>query len=189
MRDTWDGARAEFLVWVATGDRLSDRRIVEFARAWRDRFPETAVGIIAARTLEEARALWRRGAEARPAPAASFNPFAPISRKRFLNALSTHGYVTYAGHGGPTHFNLGSARIAAAQLPPMSGLVIGTESCNVFRPWTPDSIALAFSLRGADPRTRPLRFRPSAPPAATPQTAVAACGARRRTRAGPGARR
>ncbi len=99
VTDTWDGARAEFLVWVASADRLSDRRIVEFARAWRDRFPETAVGIITARTPEQARTLWRRGAEARPAPAASFNPFA-IAATFFLGGASGALYVRAAGRPG-----------------------------------------------------------------------------------------
>ncbi len=146
---SWEKARGEYLVWVVSPDRLSDRIIVDFARAWRDRFPETAVGLLTARTPQGARALWRNSRAGRTGPAAAFNAAANIPRDRFLGALATHGYVTFAGHGGQTYLDLGSTRVTGADLPLVAGLVVGTASCNLFRPWARDSIALAFTEKGA----------------------------------------
>ena len=50
--DSWSEAHAEYGVWVVDPGHLSDRTMVDFARAWRDRFPETAVGLITGRTPE-----------------------------------------------------------------------------------------------------------------------------------------
>jgi len=55
---SWNEAKGDYLIWVVEPGRLSDRVLVSFARAWRDRFPQTAVGLISGRTPEQARALW-----------------------------------------------------------------------------------------------------------------------------------
>jgi hypothetical protein len=150
VADSWSEVHGEYLVWVVEPGRLSDRVLVSFARAWRDRFPETAVGLIVGRTPEQARALWRRARDVRAMPSAAFDARNPISKERFVEVLSAGGYVTFAGHGGETYLRLGSDGILKSnELPPVPNLVIGTESCNVFRPWARDSIALALVENGA----------------------------------------
>jgi hypothetical protein len=147
---SWTSVRGEFLVWVVEPSRLSDDSIVEFAAAWRDRFPEVAVGLISGWTRDQAKALWKRSSQVRPHPATAFDTRQPVERERFLAALESGGYVTFAGHGGQSYLRLNSGwRLTLADLPETPGLVIGTASCNVFRPWDPDSIAMAFVERGA----------------------------------------
>jgi hypothetical protein len=147
---TWTEVRGDFLVWVVEPNRLSDQSIIEFATAWRDRFPEVAVGLISGWNRDQAKALWQRSTQVRPQPAAAFDTRHPVDRECFLAALNTCGYVTFAGHGGQSYLRLDSGlAMTGADLPETPGLVIGTASCNVFRPWASDSIAMAFVERGA----------------------------------------
>jgi hypothetical protein len=148
--DSWSEAHAEYGVWVIDPGHLSDRTMVDFARAWRDRFPETAVGLITGRTPEQALALWRRARDVRATPSSAFDTRRPFPKQRFVEALKSSGYVTFAGHGSQTYLQIGSEGVLEAKdLPYMANVVIGTESCNVFRPWVRDSIALAFVEKGA----------------------------------------
>ncbi len=150
VADSWSDVRSEYLVWVVEPGRLSDRAIVSFARAWRDRFPQTAVGLISSRTPEQARALWRRSREVRATPSAAFDTGKPLFKERFVEALNTSAYVTFAGHGGQNYLRLSDdATLHSNELPQVPNLVIGTASCNTFRPWARESIALAFVEMGA----------------------------------------
>ena len=138
--------------WQATHrepGRLSDRVIIELARLWRDRLPRTAVGLITGRTPEQSIALWRRAREARGTPSAAFIQDSGSTRPAFLEALRSCGYITFAGHGGSNFLQLSDSTLRSRDLPSLSGVVVGTESCNVFRPWENDSIALAFAEKGA----------------------------------------
>ncbi len=147
--DSWPVPDGGYAMWVIEPGRLSDRVVVEFARLWRDRFPRTAVGLITGRTQEQSLALWRRAREAQGIPSASFVQASGVTRSAFLEALRGSGYVTFAGHGGSTFLQLSDSTLRSGDLPPLSGVVIGTESCNVFHPWENDSIALAFAEKGA----------------------------------------
>ncbi|WP_321473135.1 hypothetical protein [uncultured Paludibaculum sp.] len=148
--DSWSDAHAEYLIWVVEPGRLSDQVIVNFAHAWRDRFPQTAVGLISGRTPDQARAMWLRGRHVRAYPAHAFDASRSISPQRFVEALNDSGYLTFAGHGGATYLRLGPDTVLqSTDVPSVPNLVLGTESCNVFRPWVRDSIALAFVENGA----------------------------------------
>ena len=48
--DSWPVPDGGFAAWVAEPGRLSDRVVAGWARLWRDRFPQTAVGLITGRT-------------------------------------------------------------------------------------------------------------------------------------------
>ncbi len=151
VKDSWEGAQGDYLVWVVEPQRLSDKAVIAFTRSWRDQFRNTAVGLIVGQTPRQARELWSRSAQVRGDPAAALDVrSAPVSPKDFLDTVATHGYVTFAGHGGQTFLALGEdTSMKARDLPPLRGLVLGTASCNVFRPWAEDSIALGFAEKGA----------------------------------------
>jgi hypothetical protein len=151
LADSWVGAKGEYLLWVVEPGRLSDQTIIAFARAWKEQFPETAVGLIIGRTPQQAQDLWKSGRQARNHPIAAVDTrSAPISKADFLKTLTTHRYLTFAGHGGQTFLALSEKEsLRSRDLPPLNHLVLGTASCNVFRPWAEDSIALAFAEKGA----------------------------------------
>ncbi len=147
---SWSDVRTEYLIWVVEPGRLSDQVLASFARDWRDRFPETAVGLIIGRTPDQAKALWCRARQVRPKSSFAFDATASFSKQQFVEAIKTAGYVTFAGHGGQTYLELGANTVLrSTELPPVPNLVFGTASCNVFRPWVSDSIALAFVENGA----------------------------------------
>ncbi len=136
LADSYSDIRAEYLIWVVQPGRLSDRVIAGFARAWRDRFPQTAVGLISGRTPESAKVLWRRARHVRASPSSAFDASNPVPHQRFAEALAEGGYITFAGHGGETYLQLDADTVLpSSELPPVPNLVLGTASCNVFRPW------------------------------------------------------
>jgi hypothetical protein len=149
VSDSWPIPDGAYAVWVVEPGRLSDRAVTGFARLWRDRFPGTAVGVITGRSPEQCLALWRRAGEARGVPSGAFVQRKGVKRGAFLEALRLGGYVTFAGHAGPSFLQLSDSVLRSRDLPPLPGVVVGTESCNVFRPWERESIALAFAEGGA----------------------------------------
>ncbi len=59
-------------------------------------------------------------------------------------------YVTFTGHGGTGYLVLDpDTKLRPGRIPPLPPAVIATGSCNTFRPWEDDSIALAFVDKGA----------------------------------------
>ncbi len=159
--------RPAFLIWVASPAHLSDAAMVGLGRALEGQGGAVAVGLISGSTLEQARALWLRQAEVRPQPAVAVNaehaeagfPHGriltpageePLSLAGLQRALRGAGYLTFTGHGGTRYWRLAEGmRFLPADIPALPPIVIGTASCNTFRLWEEDSIALAFVDRGA----------------------------------------
>jgi hypothetical protein len=170
---TFDEALAQdpvFLLWVVCPSGLSDEVLVEFGLAVRDRPAAVSVGIITGITLEDARDLWLRALQVkgeRIFAANAANPAGhikaqilafdgeraesqPLTRENLVQILQVADYITFTGHGGVSYLRLDEdTTLRAEHLPSMSPLVVATGSCNTFRPWESNSIALAFVHQGA----------------------------------------
>jgi hypothetical protein len=73
----------------------------------------------------------------------------PLNKANLIQSLQQADYVTFTGHGSSTYLRLDDeTTLRAADVPALPPLVVATGSCNTFRPWEPDSIALAFVQQG-----------------------------------------
>lgn len=159
----------DYLIWVVSPGRLSDRALVEYGRSVQHR-GALALGFISGSTIERARALWMRrprretlrvivaqGAMASRPGLPTLQYGGPtdlqhelLSRETFGRGLQDADYVTYNGHGGAGYFRFDEhQRFVGADVPPLSPLVISAFSCNTFRLWDDHSIAVAFVDSGA----------------------------------------
>ena len=159
-----------FLLWVVSPDRLSDRVMIDFGLAMRDRSRFISTGIISGATLQDARALWQRAAAVRGERAVAVNAAnpsgqiqagitelaedgikqVPLTKANLVHMLQRADYLTFTGHGGGSYLRLDEeTTLRAGDLPALPPLVVATGSCNTLRPWESDSIALAFVRRGA----------------------------------------
>jgi hypothetical protein len=160
----------EFLLWVVSPSQMSDAVLVDFGRAMETRESAIAVGVISGTTMEKARELWLRRSEvqARLVVAANAaNPsgniasgitafgaggtaYHPLTLDTLTRYLQRADYLTYTGHGGRSHLELyPDVWLTPDKVPELSSIVVATGSCNTFRIWDEDSIALAFVDRGA----------------------------------------
>jgi hypothetical protein len=159
-----------FLLWVVSPAQLSDATVVDFGLAMGARKSAISVGIISGSTMEKARELWlRRGeADGRLVVAANaanpsgnieagitvFGPggaaYHPLTLETLTRYLRKADYLTFTGHGGRTHLALyPDVLLHPEDVPELSSIVVATGSCNTFRIWEEDSIALAFVDKGA----------------------------------------
>lgn len=156
-----------YLLWVVSPGRLSDEVLVGFGLAMRGRESVVSTGIISGSTMEAARALWQRAGEVRGDrvyAANAANPAGhieaeilgpegsrqPLTRSQFLASLAAADYLTFTGHGSQTALYLEEGvAVRAADLPSLGPVVVATGSCNTFRLWEENSLALALVDRGA----------------------------------------
>ncbi|MBN1262491.1 MAG: hypothetical protein JXB35_17555 [Anaerolineae bacterium] len=159
-----------FLVWVTAPSQLTDDALIDLARAQGERIQSPLTGIISGATLADARALWARRANVQADYAATVNAenpagnieagitfvegaerrLAPLTLANLREALGQAGYLTFTGHGGPRSWNLDEeTQLRRADVPTLEGAVLSAASCNTFRPYETDSIALAFVEQGA----------------------------------------
>ncbi|HEY9088932.1 MAG TPA: hypothetical protein VIO36_12240 [Anaerolineaceae bacterium] len=157
------------LAWVVSPAFLSDTAFIQFGQAMLGQPSAVSTGIITASTLDGARALWQRAADAgaeRSLAVNAENPAAHIYQGRILggdleeerpltldslrSVLAEADYLTYTGHGSSSYLRLDEeTTLTAANVPALDGLVIGTGSCQTVRPWNEGSISLAFVDQGA----------------------------------------
>ncbi|MDY0020246.1 MAG: hypothetical protein RBT47_09610 [Anaerolineae bacterium] len=168
---------AAYVVYVASPAWLTESKLLALSTlsVTTGRYP--AVGIISGSTLEQARALWLRGAEVHagkgflgsgidePGKLAestlwemSAEPVAaqPLTKPGLLDALATADYFYWARHASPAHWYwyegeepVIDEELSGTDLPVLGPVVIHTPSCRSFLPWREDSIALAFTDHGA----------------------------------------
>ena len=165
-----------FLLWVVSPPELSDQALLALSLALRDRGSAISVGIISGETREHARDLWLRAAGLQGAYPAGVrysvavnaaNPSGhidarirvlgdgppqtePLTKPNMIRHLQQAEYLTFTGHGGKSYLGLGEATtLRPPDIPSLPPVVVATGSCNTFRPWEEDSIALAFTDRGA----------------------------------------
>jgi hypothetical protein len=160
----------EFLLWVVSPSRMSDRVLVESGLLLGRRESVPSVGVISGSTIDQARELWLRGSEieCRLVVAANasnvsgnirsgiivFGPggtaYRPLTMSNLRRCLERADYLTFTGHGGGSHLELDpDTRLSPHQIPELSPMVVATSSCNTVRIWGEDSIALEFVDKGA----------------------------------------
>jgi len=159
-----------FLLWVASPGRLSDEGMVEMGLALRDRPSTLSVGLISGPTIEEARRLWLRAPAVQAGRVVAVNAAnpsghieaqirtwsggeggeQPLTKENLIASLREADYLTFTGHGGRTYLRMDEeTTLREEDLPTLGPVVVATGSCNTFRPWEEDSIALAFTRQGA----------------------------------------
>lgn len=159
-----------YLLWVASPSYLSDRVLIDFSLALKKRKSGISIGIISGSTLESARKLWQRAGEAKggkmitanaPSPAAHIKgkittydkgkiEVHPINKENLQQAFQKADYLTFTGHGGTSYLRLDeNSWLRPADIPLLPPIIITAASCNTFRLWEKDSIALTFINKGA----------------------------------------
>jgi LPXTG-motif cell wall-anchored protein len=159
-----------FLLWIVSPGHLSDEVLVAFGLALRDRPSAVSAGILSGATLDDARDLWLRATQVKGErfvavnaanPSGHIEPqirvygdgqpqAEPLTKDNLLQHLQQADYLTITGHGGQSGlWPAEGAKLRAADLPALPPVVVATGSCNTFRPWVDDSIALAFPRQGA----------------------------------------
>lgn len=159
-----------FLLWIVSPSYLSDQALIDFGLAMHDHQLVISTGIISGSTVEQARDLWLRASQVRGQHVVAVNAanvsghiasqittFAgaeatsqPLTKSNLARHLQSADYLTFTGHGGRRYWRLDEdTMLLSTDLPPLSSIVVGTASCNTFRIWEQDSIALAFVDHGA----------------------------------------
>jgi hypothetical protein len=159
----------EFLLWVVSPARLSDRELVDLGLAIDARRAAVSIGIISGSSIETARALWQRAGSVRGRRLFAVNGesattpvvqgrirsvdpdgIQPLTRGALVSTLRRADYLTFTGHGGAGYLSLAPRTVlTAGDIPDLPPVVVATGSCQTIRPWRPNSIALAFVDRGA----------------------------------------
>jgi len=159
----------EFLLWVVSPSRLSDRALVDMGLAIRARRASVSIGIISGSSIDAARALWRRAASVQGGRLVAVNGespagrvgqgrirtvdpdgIRPLTRGALISTLRQADYLTFTGHGGSGYLSLAAGTaLTAGDIPDLPPVVVATGSCQTLRPWLPNSIALAFVDQGA----------------------------------------
>jgi len=159
------------LIWVTSPGRLSYAAMVHAGQDLLAAGNYPPMGIITASTLDGARSLWERRTRAGEGRLYAVNavyPTASIFEGRILamdenpparrdlnvkslsEALAEAGYLTFTGHGGGRTWMIDETLdFTAADLPELSAPLVSAASCETFRPWGDDSLALGFADRGA----------------------------------------
>ncbi|MEA4907798.1 MAG: hypothetical protein VB089_09260 [Anaerolineaceae bacterium] len=174
LADSWDDAlqsKPGVILWVAAPPSFSDVAMIAAGRALHAADNLPMVGILTGASLEDARALWQRGRQPHPGEVYAANaeyPTAgvlearlvlrsrgasdagPLTVQTLSAALQQAGYLTFTGHGSARYLRLDpDTTFTAADVPPLSGVVVSAGSCQTLRLWEKDSIALAFAHNGA----------------------------------------
>lgn len=148
----------EFLIWVASPERLDEPALMRFGQELGKRNSSLAVGIISASSAKQARALWERRTVKNATRLTYASPIDGVvmcdgpetlhrqfSASSVQDALLHSDYVHYSGHGTPT----GWAAFRSDRIPELPPVVISAASCQTFRPWVSENIARRFVDRGA----------------------------------------
>ena len=163
--------KPRFLLWVGSPGFFSDRILAEAGLAMKASESSTAAGIISGRTLEEARALWMRRAQAGGMRAYAVNGEYPparvthgriltpgrpaagktdLNREELVRVLQEADYLTFTGHGGGSYWRLAEGiSLTAADIPRLPPALLATASCQALRLNLDSSIALAAVSQGA----------------------------------------
>ncbi len=155
-----------YLIWVVSPKSLSFQVLSQFANASSSRAMVLSSGIITGSTLDSARALWNRNLTGSGKHIAIIPregqiywqkdgnaSSTPLNKQSFLDAIQNVDYVTYQGHGASKQWMFDETDetqyIFAKDLPELPPLLVNALSCQTFKPWVDNSIALGFIDRGA----------------------------------------
>jgi hypothetical protein len=166
LADALDGALAhdpEFLLWVVSPERLSEEMLSDFGAALQQYGKVTSVGLISGSTIDTARALWQRqpdytGRHLSIVPREgqidvwedSRLTHYPLTIEHVVAQIERANYVVFDGHGSRRYWKLDeTTELVASNLSSLPPQVIAAGACQTFKIWSEDSIALAFTDRGA----------------------------------------
>jgi hypothetical protein len=152
----------EYLIWVVSPEQLSEQILADLG-AGLQHSAVVSVGLISGSTIETARALWQRR------PSYSGQNLSIVPREKQIDVVEdgriTHDpltiehvaawieradYVMFQGHGTRRYWRLDEAtEWTASNLPSLPPQIVAAGACQTFKLWSEDSIALAFTDRGA----------------------------------------
>jgi len=151
------GHNPEFLIWVASPERLDEPALIQFGQELGKRNSSVAAGIISASSAEQARALWERRTVKNATRLTFASPTdgvimcdGPETMRRDFSVASVQDallhsdYVHYSGHGTPRSW----AKFRFDRIPELPPIVVSAASCQTFRPWMGENIARRFVDRG-----------------------------------------
>lgn len=162
-----------FVLWVVAPSELSDPEVVSAGMAIKQAKSFPSVGVITGSTLESARSFWKRTGQVKgekiyianaefptagvdEARLVSVDPDAgdssvPMDTDSLSAALLHADYLTFTGHGSAAYLRINpEMKYIASDIPDtLPPVVVGTASCQTFRLWSQDSIALSFIDKGA----------------------------------------
>ncbi|MFZ5515975.1 MAG: hypothetical protein ACOY90_05025 [Candidatus Zhuqueibacterota bacterium] len=159
-----------FLIWVVSPSFLSDFKVIEFGLAMKEQPYAISTGIITASTLEDARNLWDRRSHVQGQSLFAVNAtypsahvyegriidftheqqvISPLTKESFNTSIQAADYLTFTGHGGSSYLRLDEdLTFTTDDVPPLYAIILSTASCQTFRPWEENSIALKFADQG-----------------------------------------
>jgi hypothetical protein len=172
------GFYPKYLIWVASPDFLSEKKLLELGEFFKKtrRFP--AAGIITGLTIESAANLWERGNLAREGVnyiasdidldggiengviinvSTQSSLKTKLDKENLINALENADYFYWARHVSDErwfwHKNSKGEEeydsLYAEDIPDLKPVIIHTPSCGSFFPWVNNSIAMGFIEKGA----------------------------------------
>jgi len=152
-------ANPVFLLWVVSPAHLTEEDLASYGMAVRERLSAISLGLITGSTLDSARRLWLRAAEASArrcsyadvraeeitVPGSDNTAKLPLTAANMQRMLHETDYLLYSGHAGPSSW----MGLHSDEVPDLDPIVVSTASCRTFRPWMKGNIALAFVDKGA----------------------------------------
>jgi hypothetical protein len=168
----------KFIMWVASPQAITKERLLDIGRIFKSLDYYPGFGIISGSTIEKAEQLWMRkglaqkgknylGGDVEPTQwvyeptifniSDNSNERISLDKAQLIDVLKQADYFYWSRHVGKRtwFWNAESEdwgeddQLFAKDIPPLKPVVIYTPSCNSFRPWVKDSIALGFVDQGA----------------------------------------
>lgn len=168
----------KFIIWVASPQAITKEKLLDIGRLFKNSDYYPGFGIISGSTLEKAEQLLVRkdlaragknylGGDLEPTQRVyeptifdlgdDSNESIGLDKAHLIDALKQADYFYWSRHVGKRtwYWNAESKdwdeddQLFARDIPPLKPVVIYTPSCNSFRPWVEDSIALGFVDQGA----------------------------------------
>ena len=148
----------DFLIWVAAPKEFSESALMHFGKELAKIDTCVGVGIISGNSISQARILWSRDQYFVANNLAYFSLSEGIVLKNdsqiveqeltsenVVSAVSGSQYIHYSGHGTSRSWG----PFQTTMVPSLNNAVVSAASCQTFRPWISDNIALKMVDSGA----------------------------------------
>lgn len=167
----------KYLIYVASPNFLSEKKLLELGKFFKQTKKFPATGIITGLTIESARDLWERGKLAREGKnyiasdiemdggiedgviidvSEQLFTESNLNKENLVNALENADYFYWARHVSVDkwfwHKDVESEEyeyLYSQDIPNLGPVIIHTPSCASFLPWEENSIAMGFIEKGA----------------------------------------
>ncbi len=167
-----------YIIQVASPEQITSENLLQTGKLFSEQGYYPGYGIITGSTLAKAEALWQRRSLAHSGrnftgsdveeTLLQFEPAIfdlsvdppeqlPLTRETLVSTLAQADFFHWSRHSGGSSWYWNSEsgtfteadEIRAADITPLGPVVVYAPSCSSFRPWLPESIALAFVDQGA----------------------------------------